>query len=186
MRCAAGRVLADDDIGRNLVVGDAFGVDDEAGFFELLGRVCDVQADDVGDEHGAAATAVVCEQAESQNERDDHHEDEDSQRGCKRAPAGHITSRGGRRADARRCHRGGRGRAACFGDERGDGHGRNRTTAPEPEEVGAHVVGGLIAEVGVLGERGEDDLLEVGGNVGVASRRRNHVLAHVLVRDRDR
>ena len=100
--------------------------------------------------------------------------------GCRDRRLLHGRRRGDTRAD------GGGADRWNLGDQRGDGRGGERTTTPETQEVGAHVVGGLVAVIRILGERGEDDLLEVGGNVGVALRRWHRFFAHVLVRDRDR
>ena len=89
--------------------------------------------------------------------------------GCRRRRGSGVRRRSGRR-DARARDRGRRrvradaGVGDCrgrhLGDDRGHGRGRERAAAPEPQEVGAQVVGALVAVLGILGERGHDDLLE--------------------------
>jgi hypothetical protein len=53
-------------------------------------------------------------------------------------------------------------------------------------DVGAHLVGGLVAVVRVLGQRLEDDRVHGRGDLGVEHRRRLRLLPYVLVRHRHR
>ncbi len=64
----------------------------------------------------------------------------------------------------------GRGRAGRghVGEQRGGGRADDGPAAAEAQEVGAHVVGGLVAVARVLRQRGDDDPLEVGRHVGIA------------------
>ena len=59
---------------------------------------------------------------------------------------------GGRRCVRGRA-RGGDRAGGDLRDHRGDGRGHERAAAPEAEEVGAQVVGALVAVLGILGER---------------------------------
>ena len=61
-----------------------------------------------------------------------------------------------------------------------------RLPVVHPDQVGAHVRGGLIAVLGVLGQRLEHDGVEVGGDAVVALRRRHRVFPDMLVGDRHR
>ena len=54
-----------------------------------------------------------------------------------------------------------------------------------PDQVGAHLRRGLVAVLRVLGQRLEDDGVEVGGDALVPFRRWNRVFADMLVGDRD-
>ena len=173
---SAARVLADDDVDRDRRRWSTRSAStSKPWLFERAVGVGDRLVDDVGD--GAPGAAA----AGQRRERDDRSRrarrapsttsGDDQRRGCGRRLLGGGPRRR-RRADGGLLHRrgGGDGRTAGaaaarrrdLGDERGDGRGRERTAAPEAQEVGAHVVGGLVAVVGILRERGEDDLLEVG------------------------
>ncbi len=61
-----------------------------------------------------------------------------------------------------------------------------RFTVVHPNQVGAHLGGGLVAVLGVLGQRLEHHGVQVGGDAFVAPRRRHRVFADVLVGHRDR
>ena len=67
-----------------------------------------------------------------------------------------------------------------------DLRGVRRLAAVHLDQIGAHLRGGLVAVVGVLGQRLEHHRVQVGGDVAVAGRRRHRILADMLVGDRDR
>ena len=188
----------------NVGVGDALLGDLEAVVFELRLRRRERLVDDVGD--ADLGCVVAGERPDADAEADEHDDPEHDERDDQRAAAGRgggwsgAARRRRRRAGPSgsassrprrlRPHRPPRRRRGTqrrdLGDQRGDGRGRERPAAPEAQEVGAQVVGGLVPVVGILRQRGEDDLLEIGGDVGVALRRRHRLFAHVLVRDGDR
>ena len=73
-----------------------------------------------------------------------------------------------------------------IGDDRGDRRRGRRLAPREAHQVVAQVVGRLVAGLEVLRHRDEDDPLEVGRDVGLHVAEHRRLLAHVLVRDRDR
>ena len=95
----------------------------------------------------------------------------------------------------------GRGNCSVDGERPCDGGGREhrgalgvgqhlrrvgRFAAVHPDQVGAHLRGGLVAVVRVLGQRLEHHRVQLGGDAGMALRRRHRILADVLVGHRDR
>ena len=97
--------------------------------------------------------------------------------------------RGGGRGDHRRRgrsrRRSRRGAAQHLG-RRVDGGRRDPRAACDPVEVSLHLVGALIAVVGVLGERPHHDHVELGRDVRPQGGRRLRSCREVLHRDLDR
>ena len=195
--------LADDDVDRDVGVGDALLGDLEAVVFELRLRRRERLIDHIG--HADLGCVVAGERPDADAEADEHDDPEHDERDDQRAPPVGRRLVGGRPAvdvggrNRRVLHRRGRGHRARadrraggrgtqrrhLGDQRGHGCGRERPAAPEAQEIGAQVVGGLIPVVRILRHRGEDDLLEIGRDVGIALRRRHRFFAHVPVCDGD-